>query len=225
MRSTVLYVGIPWLCIAVTALWGFTQRACFPWNERAGAHGNLYCPGDHYVVQTISEMVARSSTTAELFCSAAALSLVGMWLALRDILRSRSPWVRDGVHACFSVGAVGYVGLTVWSLRVSGPIHTGFTAQTLSMMLLMCVMLSRTTLSRALCALQMVALVLYVSLYASIPDHDWSKGEVGYHAPANFKHAWAQYAFVTLHYLTMATLHTESTHATLQIHHNAQWGH
>lgn len=216
MRLTALYVLVPWLCIVGTSLWGYTEKACYPWND---AHGNLYCPGERHVVQTISEMVARSSTVAELFCSSAALSLVGMWLALRDILRDRAPWVREGVHASFAVGAVGYVGLTVWSLRVSGPIHTGFTAQTLSMMLLTSVMLSRTAASRALSLLQTMALVTYVALYASVPAHDWSKGETGYHAPANFKHAWAQYAFVTLHYLTMGALHAEAGRSKVMVYH------
>ena len=59
MHRTWLYIFVPWLGIAATALWGYTKKACFPWNDE-GAHGDLFCPGDRHVVQTISEMVART---------------------------------------------------------------------------------------------------------------------------------------------------------------------
>jgi len=105
--------------------------ACYPQPYMSEV---ITCPPDNTgVLQTISEVTARSPLSAELFSGGAAISLVGIYATICTIKKKHTDkavlW--PIVDASFAVGSLGFVGLTVWNLRVSGTVHSCFTAQTI----------------------------------------------------------------------------------------------
>ena len=184
------------------------MNACVP--AMTDKNGDIICEGGTWVLQTISEIVARSSVTVEIFSGTAALSLVCIYVVIQDIMAHADITTKHIVIIAYTLGAVGYVGLTVWSLRVSGPIHTCFTAQTLTMMMMQTFILTANPppgadydwFSAALVLCQLVALVAYIWLYSNVPLHDWSSIK-GYYDVSRYQHAWAQYSFVVLYYITL----------------------
>lgn len=210
--STWLLIWFPYMLVVAPAVWGYTMSACV--SVRNEGKQNVPCTGGKYKIETISEMVARSSTTAALFSGAAAISLIGISIALKDIYRGYGIQgaARDAVQGAFYIGALGYVGLTVWSIRVDDGIHTGFTAQTLCMMTLLCTILCihiYDSLSRGLCVLLVVSLLAYGTLYGA--KEDWPINAKDYTNYFDFdkyyRHAPAQYCFVSFYYILLGRLH------------------
>ena len=216
MKDSVAYVLAPFGLLFVLAVWGLGSEACMP------GHPNDTCAQGRWRMQTISDMVSRTSVISELFAGAAALSLVGTRAAIQLVLKAGGydDETRDMVNTAYIIGGVGYVGLAVWSLRVSGPIHTGFTCQTLAMMLFVNYKLvgdyklvgtGSGKWTRHLLNLQFLALLLYAILYSAIPSYDdWhiDEGE-GPHPSLGPKYHWhaaAQYVFVLSHYAVLYRL-------------------
>lgn len=221
---TWLVVYLPAILLAIPPIVGFFKEGCIPIHN---SHGHWPCEGNPTKkLETISEMVARSGITAEMFCATAALTLVGMHIALKDIMRVQDmrSVAKDAAQAAFLIGAMGYVGLTVWSIRVSGHIHTGFTAQTLSMMTLTCVTLcSQIPDLRATvyCGFLVLSIVAYAGLFAAKEEFSYA-GNPDYSQYFDFKynlHAPAQYCFVAFYHLTIGRLHS------LPANHRARGGH
>ena len=187
-----LYVAAPCAAILATAAWGFTRKACYPY---ADATGEQVCPGDRNQLQTISEMVARTSYTAE-------LSIVGMRAALRTIISKRQgigPEDAEIANTAFAIGAAGLIGLTVWSMRVSGDIHNGFTVQTLSMLLVISYIVKEEgTLGQLLFAGEVAALAAYAVLYMTA--HRPPPDPVEYFKFKYHYHAVAQITFLVLYH-------------------------
>ena len=207
-RNTWIYVVVPAVALLGAAAWGFTKKACYPYTDSAG---DSVCPGAQYKLQTISEMVARTPATTELFCAAAAMSIVGTRAALKDITADYSDGDHVIVETSFAVGAAGLIGLTVWSMRVSGDIHTGFTAQTLVMLLLISYMLSFQPKEtrreiKALFVLEVVSLICYVGFYMTA-DHPAPDDPDVYFDLDIHKHAVAQIAFVVMYHLLLFRVH------------------
>jgi len=210
---TWLVVFLPFILLVGPPIWGFTLAGCVPIHN--DGKGHVVCVGSTNKVETISEMVARSGNTAEAFSAAAAISLVGMYIALQDIFKDHRIHgaAKDAALAAYYVGAVGFIGLTVWSIRVSGGIHTGFTVQTLSMMALTCVVLCvalRDDVASFFCALLILSMLMYGGLYAAKTEFSYLGNNIDYstyHDMEYNKHAPAQFAFVALYYLTIGRLH------------------
>ena len=118
-----------------------SQPACFPWEDEPWQQP-LTCRNETtsnptYQYQTISDMTARTGTTAELLSGLAAAMLLSIYNALRHIKKQATePNANDKIDwnlvmATYGVGAVGFIGLTVWNLRVQSTVHTCFTSQTI----------------------------------------------------------------------------------------------
>lgn len=140
------------LILIVTSMY---QYACYPWEdtvrvEKLTCYNSTGSPNARWKVQTISEMTARSGLTAELLSGLAAISLISIYHTLcylKGRCSSRETW--HIIDATFAVGALGFVGLTVWNLRVESTVHTCFTSQTI-----MAVFLQVTVLTWGCCALR-----------------------------------------------------------------------
>jgi hypothetical protein len=209
---TWLVVYLPLALLAIPPLVGYHKDGCVPIHN---SHGHWPCVGPPEKLETISEMVARSGITAEMFCATAALTLVGMHIALKDIMRLHpiQGAAKDAVQAAFYIGSLGYVGLTVWSIRVSGHIHTGFTAQTLCMMTLTCVILCiqiSDFQAHLYCGFLVLSIVAYAGLFAAKEDFSYDGASGDYSHYFDFKynlHAPAQYCCVAFYHLTIGRLH------------------
>jgi hypothetical protein len=130
--------------------------ACSEWAQDRG-----------FTVQTISEMVARTDHSAQMFSGCMALLLAGSGTALYALSIGGHLVQRAALLVCYVIAGWGLIGLSVWSLRVSGPIHTGFTTQTI---VLMCVQLWVAAHMcgkklASLSALYYLAPLIYMALY------------------------------------------------------------
>ena len=77
-------------------------------------------------------MTARTGTTAELLSGLAAAMLFAIYNALTALHKENNSAVNwNVVKATYLIGAIGFVGLTVWNLRVQKTVHTCFTSQTI----------------------------------------------------------------------------------------------
>ena len=183
-----------------------SQPACFPWpdSKRVEPVTCYKHSGDEvnptWKIQTISEMTARSGLTAELLSGFAAFALVTIYNALvflkKHIKGELIYW--HLVDATLFIGSFGFVGLTVWNLRVESTVHTCFTTQTIIaviiQMFVLTFSLEKPTITNwiniAIMTTAMLAYVVLFAIYSSpAPDGD------GYFASKYYSHAYAQFVF------------------------------
>lgn len=210
-----LGLAVPFACIAVISYYGFTKPACFPWPD-AAKQEPLSCDNNPTRrVQTISEMTARTGITAELLSAAAAATLIGVYAALAFI-RERLPGTRTQwrvVEASFAVGALGFVGLTVWSLRVNGGVHTCFTAQTIIAIFIQVSTLIKVdnplapawSLLTGVWLSMLVAMGYYIITNAAI-DAPEPTVAAGYFDSEYFQHAYGQFVFFAMYFVLLTMI-------------------
>ena len=154
----------------------WSQPACYPWRDAAN-NEPVHCydesnndnPG--WKLQTISEMTARSGTTAELLSGLAALCLICIYHVLWYVEPAYTTWWHV-VKISYAVGALGFVGLTVWNLRVQSTVHTCFTSQTILAVFVQTSALTfaqkkRYNILTALWAVLFLSMIAYVVLFSS----------------------------------------------------------
>jgi len=204
-------LGVTYLALVCITLLAWSKPACLPWPDVSNQEP-VTCYAKHtHVVQTISEMTARTGLTAELLSAAAAASLIVVYGVLGYIREHkpvpRLPW--RIVDASYYVGALGFVGLTVWSLRVNGTVHTCFTAQTIIAIFIQVTALRLIVVGPMISwltfawVLMLVSMVSYVSLIQiDAPD----PVEEEYFKPKYYRHAYWQFVFFTVYFLQLAML-------------------
>lgn len=214
-----IYAGlaVPWMCIAAITYYAYTLPACFPWPD-AALHEPLTCSHTPTrVVQTVSEMTARTGMTAELLSAAAAAALIGVYAALafiRERLPS-TPAVWHVVDATFAVGALGFVGLTVWSLRVNGMVHTCFTSQTILAIFIQATILCQLASDDAVTLAWFIMLVAmaYYAITSASDDMPEPTVAAGYFDAKHYRHAYGQFVFFSMYFLLLAlVVGTTRTH-------------
>ena len=196
------------------------QPACFPWPDHARVEKmSCYNATGHENPtgrwQTISEMTARSGLTAELLSAFAAFSLVSIAHALSCLHRAtlyndaRDNWTI--VNVTYAVGALGFVGLTVWNLRVESTVHTCFTSQTVVAVFAQIVAL--TCLRKkiepkwwlkvhySVAGLLFLAMATYVGLLAKNNSPPLIGGD--YFDEKYYTHAFPQYTFFGLYFVAL----------------------
>ena len=221
--------------VALATLVGYSadQPACFPWTNSELAEpldcytgtGLSRRPNPKGKIQTISEMTARSGTTAELLSAVAALALASIYNALTyiklhysDIQLAYAKW--KIVDLTFVVGSIGLVGLTVWNLRVESTVHTCFTSQTIVSICIQCVTLCvilrnsssepkankkwhqrRPSTLHWIVLGMLIAMVLYVYYFSTAKTPPPNGNE--YFAFSHHKHAIAQFCFFALYFTAL----------------------
>ena len=191
-----------------------SQPACFPWHDAKRVEpvscykhsGNEVNPS--WKIQTISEMTARSGLTAELLSGFAAFSLIAIYNALffiKSNLKGQKTYFQI-VDATFALGSLGFVGLTVWNLRVESTVHSCFTTQTIIAVFIQMSVLTfsihkPTTINWVNLATMVAAMLEYVILFATypspIPDGD------GYFDAKYYMHAYGQFIFFGLYFWSL----------------------
>lgn len=160
--------------------------------------------GDEY-------LLARSGLTAELLSGFAAVSLIAVYNALCYMKHTLTDvsvnW--HVVDATFAVGALGFVGLTVWNLRVESTVHTCFTCQTI-----MAVFIQVATLTAGLntpqrsnwvCLAVMAAAMLeYVLVVIILPVPNVSDPD--YFDAKYYVHAWGQFVFFASYFVALTLI-------------------
>lgn len=214
-------VAVGMLLGSALALFGLivgsaSQAACYPWAdamrvEPLTCHNGTGHNNPTWKVQTISEMTARTGLTAELLSGFAAVSLIAIYNALcymkKHMYGHREYW--HLVDATFAVGALGFVGLTVWNLRVESTVHTCFTSQAI-----MAVFIQVATLTSMLTAprtenwvclsVMGLAMLEYVVLFSVYPEPDPGSSE--YFDAKYYAHAWGQFTFFGTYFIALALL-------------------
>lgn len=183
-----------------------SQPACFPWPDAKRVEPNSCYKhsGDEvnptWKIQTISEMTARSGLTAELLSGLAAFSLIAIYNALfyikLNLQGHQTYW--NIVDATFAIGSLGFIGLTVWNLRVESTVHTCFTTQTIIAVFIQMVVLTfsidkATAMNWVNIVLMVSAMLEYIICFAinpsPVPDGD------GYFDAKYYMHAYGQFFF------------------------------
>jgi len=172
-------------------------------------------------LQTLSEMVAREDTTTEAFAAASALAVVGIAYVVEQvasIITSRKA-LCTALRASLFVAASGMMGLTVWSMRVHGLLHSTFTALTIIVLLAqlgMCFVALRLTKPAEIKSwwwvtlaslVPLAALCTYVVKYAQSKSNSWPGTGVKcdeYFDASNYEHAVAQCTFIVVYYVEMS---------------------
>ena len=217
-------LAVPAVVLVAVVIVSWTSPACFPWAD--GRHVEpLTCTGPKHRVQTISEMTARKALTAELLSGTAAVSLIGIYAALEYIRKQRQSdnfkW--KIMDASFAMGALGFVGLTVWSLRVNNMVHTCFTSQTI-----MAVFIQVTVLMRMYnpswydplvftWVFMTAAMLWYVGFIIGVAAPEPTDADE-FFDQKYYKHAWGQFAFFAAYYalMIMFAWQAEDKHGTVQ---------
>lgn len=193
------------------------QYACYPWKdtvrvEKLMCYNSTGSPNDRWKVQTISEMTARSGLTAELLSALAAISLISIYhtlCCLKGRCQFHDTW--HIIDATFAVGALGFVGLTVWNLRVESTVHTCFTSQTIMAVFLQvtvltwsCYVLPRgrsRTMQIALWAVILLSMLWYV---ITLSAYDAPDPGPHYFDAKYYYHAYGQFVFFITYYIYLS---------------------
>jgi len=233
VRIGLIMLVVPFLAMLIIVVIAYNKPVCMPtetnydyWQGCIACKNYTLTDGTRWNnegrLQTISEMVAREDTTTETFAAASALAVVGIAYVVEQaastIAHRRA--LGTALRASVFVAACGMVGLTVWSMRVHGLLHSTFTALTIVVLLAqlgMCFVALRLAKPPeikswwgvALAALPPTgALVAYVVLYAQSKSTAWPNPSSvkcdEYFDASNYKHAVAQCTFVVVYFLEMA---------------------
>ena len=176
-----------------------------------------WCPPDNKgVIQTISEVTARDNLTAELFSGGAGVALVVIYHTICQI-KARHPrhqFLWPIVDASYALGALGFVGLTVWNLRVSETVHSCFTAQTIMAVSMQVAVLSlcsvdktpwyRTSLGVAQAVFYLAGLeyVVMICIRAWLMDYP-TEDTLDYFDFKYYTHAIGQYTFFSMYFMIL----------------------
>lgn len=201
------------IALIIVSMW---QYACYPWPDASRAD-KLTCydstgsPNARWKLQTISEMTARSGMTAELLSGLAAVSLICIYNTLNYIKQNNDlTQVWHVIDSTFVVGALGFVGLTVWNLRVESTVHTCFTSQTIMAIFIQATVLTWTVKFRQQHSLRVLAwvvllisMLLYVILISAI-----SAPHPGphYFDAKYYYHAYPQVVFFVSYFLDLSLI-------------------
>jgi hypothetical protein len=226
MKVGLIMLVVPFVAMLIIVREGFLSPVCMPTETHYSywqgcvACSNYMINGTRWdntgVLQTISEMVARDDTTTEAFAAASAMAVIGIAFVVEQVCQlTPNAAVATALRASVFVGAGGMIGLTVWSMRVHGLLHSTFTALTIIAMLeqlIMCavVLKWKAIFTAAIIVPPAAALVIYMNLYATSKATTWP-GPSGvnckeYFDVENFGHAKAQCAFVVLYFIDMAVI-------------------
>lgn len=204
-----LTVGL--LALVVLIIVSAHQRACYPWADNVLKEPLTCTKNERWKWQTISEMTARSGATAEALSGLGALLVIVVYHALHTFKRrwknlsTNDDRVWPLVFVTYYVGSVGFLGLTVWNLRVESVVHSCFTAQTiaaLSVQIILLVQLKPSRVSKALFGLSAIAMLEYIIMYFvhDSPPLGDSYFDFKYHS-----HVIGQYLFFISYLLLMIT--------------------
>lgn len=192
------------------------QYACYPWPdasraEKLSCYDSTGSPNARWKLQTISEMTARSGMTAELLSGLAAISLICIHNTLNYIKHNNDlaqAW--HVIDSTFVVGALGFVGLTVWNLRVESTVHTCFTSQTIMAIFIQATVLTwagkfkqRHSLRVLAWGVLLISMLLYIILILAI-----SAPHPGplYFDAKYYYHAYPQVIFFVSYFLDLSLI-------------------
>ena len=228
-----LMLAVPFLAMLVIVAIAYNKPVCMPtetsydyWQGCIACKNYTLPDGKRWNnegrLQTLSEMVARDDTTTEAFAAASAIAVIGIAFVVEQVTSTiaHRKALCKALSATVFVAACGMIGLTVWSMRVHGLLHSTFTALTILVLLeqlFICFVAFRITepplikswWGVALAALvPSAALCVYVVKYAHSKSIQWP-GPSGvkcdeYFDLSNYEHAIAQCIFVVVYFVEMA---------------------
>jgi len=221
MNVGLIMLAVPFVAMLIVVRHASLQPVCLSSEQQPSqncvACSNYMINGTRWdntgVLQTISEMVARDDRTTEGFAAASAMAVIGIAFVVEQVCQvTRNAAVATALRASVFVGAGGMIGLTVWSLRVNGLLHSTFTALTIVAMLeqlIMCAVVLKSSWlwAAVVVAPPAVALTGYMHMYSTATWPDAANVNCkDYFDEENFGHAKAQCAFVVLYFIEMAII-------------------
>jgi len=231
MKVGLIMLAVPFVAMFFIVRHGLLSPVCMPtetdynyWQGCVACSNYTPVGGTLWkntgVLQTISEMVARDDTTTEAFAAASAMAVIGIAFVVEQVCQlTPNAAVASALRASVFVGAGGMFGLSVWSLRVHGLLHSTFTSLTIIAMLEQLTMCAFVLRERAIFTWWWVAaatgpptgaIVTYLVLYVTAKTTTWP-GPSGvnckeYFDVENFGHAKAQCIFVILYFIVMGVM-------------------
>ena len=213
-----------------TIVYSMSLQACIIWQAQQDDDLSQ-CEGGTWRLQTISEMVARSDTAAELFSLAGAITLLvtvyilacivmNIWKFATVRRKAKSNLVL--LLASVLLGSLGYVGLTVINLRVEkmGLIHTLFTAQCFAAMFIQLFALKQMIQHEPSLKLKYMNSALFLSLtfgalyviFHATADRTYTHDYSIYFAFSKNIHAMFQILFIAWYYVILCYVRASTSH-------------